>query len=191
MLRAMHLEFPDDPACDSLDRQYLLGGALLVAPVLTEDGVTRYYLPEGRWTHLLTGEVQTGGRWQEAQHDFLSLPLFVRPNTLLPFGAVEDRPDYDYAEGVTLAAYELAEDAELEVEIPSHSGGAASRAKLSRSRTGVRVEFVEGTPKTWSLLLAGVSAASAIRGATAQTDPRGLCLRATGAGAIEFSIAGR
>ena len=86
MMRAMLLEFPGDPASDTLDRQYMLGDALLVAPVFTEDGTVDYYLPEGRWTHLLTGEVQTGGRWRRARHDFLSLPLFVRPSTILPVG---------------------------------------------------------------------------------------------------------
>jgi len=69
MLRAMLLEFPDDPACDTLDRQYLLGRSLLVAPVFTEDGTVDYYLPAGRWTNLLTGQVQEG--WRREQHDFL------------------------------------------------------------------------------------------------------------------------
>ena len=98
-MRAMLLEFPNDPACDTLDRQYLLGGSLLVAPVFTEDGTIDYYLPAGRWTDLLTGRVQEGPGWRREQHDFLSLPLMVRPGTILPLGAVDDRPDYDYADG--------------------------------------------------------------------------------------------
>ena len=44
-MRAMMLEFPDDPACRYLDRQYMLGPDLLVAPVLSADGVVDYYLP--------------------------------------------------------------------------------------------------------------------------------------------------
>ncbi|HVJ57552.1 MAG TPA: alpha-xylosidase, partial [Terrimicrobiaceae bacterium] len=39
MMRAMLLEFPEDPACEMLDRQYLLGGSLLVAPIFTEHGI--------------------------------------------------------------------------------------------------------------------------------------------------------
>jgi alpha-D-xyloside xylohydrolase len=38
MLRAMMLEFPDDPACDYLDRQYMLGDSVMVAPVFSESG---------------------------------------------------------------------------------------------------------------------------------------------------------
>ncbi len=63
-LRAMMLEFPDDPGCDYLDRQYMLGGSLLVAPVFRHDNVVDYYLPAGRWTHFLTGETAVGGSWR-------------------------------------------------------------------------------------------------------------------------------
>ena len=61
MMRAMVLEFPDDPACDYLDRQYMLGDSLLVAPVFSPDGGVDYYVPDGRWTNFLTGEVVEGG----------------------------------------------------------------------------------------------------------------------------------
>jgi alpha-glucosidase (family GH31 glycosyl hydrolase) len=47
MLRAMMLEFPDDPACDYLDRQYMLGDSVLVAPVFSEAGDVQFWLPEG------------------------------------------------------------------------------------------------------------------------------------------------
>ncbi len=38
MMRPMALEFPDDPAVAYLDRQYMLGPDILVAPVMSEDG---------------------------------------------------------------------------------------------------------------------------------------------------------
>jgi alpha-D-xyloside xylohydrolase len=152
MMRAMHLEFPEDPACDTLDRQYMLGGSLLVAPVLTEEGSVSYYLPEGRWTHLLTGEVQAGGRWHQAKHHFLSLPIFVRPNTLLPLGARDDRPDYEYADGVTLVACEIAEGAKLQCQIPGSGGEVAAAFLLQRQ--GKRIEVMRtqsGVGKPWRL----------------------------------------
>lgn len=79
VLRAMFLEFPDDPACSYLDRQYMLGSDILVAPVLSADGNVSYYLPEGEWTQLLTGEKIKGGRWLSENHGYFSLPVFVRP----------------------------------------------------------------------------------------------------------------
>lgn len=48
VMRAMMLEFPEDPACDYLDRQYMLGDDLLVAPVFSEEGDVDFYLPQGR-----------------------------------------------------------------------------------------------------------------------------------------------
>ena len=77
MMRPMMMEFPDDPACDTLDRQYMLGSSLLVAPVFRKDGRVQYYLPEGTWQNLLTGEKVLGGKWISETHDFMSLPLMV------------------------------------------------------------------------------------------------------------------
>lgn len=110
MMRAMMLEF-DDLGCEDCDRQYMLGDAIMVAPVMREDGMVDYYLPKGTWTHLLSGETAVGGGWNRGQYDFFSLPVFVRENTILPVGAYADRTEYDYADGLTLRIYCLAEGA--------------------------------------------------------------------------------
>ncbi len=113
MMRAMALEFPADPACDHLERQYMLGDSLLVAPVFSDDGEVTYYVPDGVWTDFFTGEEIQGPRWVTTICDMLTVPLLVRPNTVLPLGAVDDRPDYDYADGVTLRLYQLADGARI------------------------------------------------------------------------------
>jgi alpha-D-xyloside xylohydrolase len=77
MLRAMVLEYPNDPACRYLDTQYMLGDSLLVAPIFSEDGCVSYYLPEGEWKNLLTGEHCSGGKWRTETHDYFSLPLWI------------------------------------------------------------------------------------------------------------------
>jgi alpha-D-xyloside xylohydrolase len=77
MLRAMLLEFPDDLTCRYLDLQYMLGSALLVAPVFNEQGKVNYYLPAGEWGNLLTGEIAQGAGWRSETHSYLSLPLWV------------------------------------------------------------------------------------------------------------------
>ncbi len=102
VMRPMILEFPQDPAVAYLDRQYLLGPDLLVAPVFRPDGQVEYYLPEGDWVRLLTGEKVSGGRWLTEKHEVDSLPLLVRPGAVVPLGAREDRPDTDHLEGLTL-----------------------------------------------------------------------------------------
>lgn len=77
VMRAMLLEFPDDITCRSLDLQYMLGPALLVAPVFSDTSEVTYYLPDGEWRHLLTGEVVQGPGWRTETYDYFSLPLWV------------------------------------------------------------------------------------------------------------------
>ncbi|HVT74715.1 MAG TPA: alpha-xylosidase [Lacunisphaera sp.] len=178
LMRAMVLEFPADPACDTLDRQYMLGGSLLVAPVLSEDGSVSYYLPEGRWTHLLSGETQEGGRWHQARHDYLSLPLFVRPNTVLPLGARDDRPDYDYAAGITFRVHALADGATASCEVPTLRGERAVACTARRSGGRIEVTLNGATPSSWRVQLVGHAAARAGDGASRTDDPLGVILNA-------------
>ncbi|WP_350352939.1 alpha-xylosidase [Microbacterium sp. A8/3-1] len=105
LMRPMMMEFPDDPATAYLDRQYMLGSSLLVAPVFSTDGSVDFYLPSGEWTSLLTGETVTGGSWRRETHGFDSLPLYVRPGTALPWGARIDSPEYDYHDGLQLRVF--------------------------------------------------------------------------------------
>jgi len=60
MMRAMLLEFPQDQTAAFLDRQYMLGESLLVAPIFAADGQVTYYVPAGRWTNLVTGATLCG-----------------------------------------------------------------------------------------------------------------------------------
>lgn len=117
MMRAMVLEFPDDPGCAHLERQYMLGPDLLVAPVFSDEGEVAYYVPEGDWTDYLTGRTVTGPGWRRERHDFLSVPLLVRPGAVIPVGSVEDRPDYDHADDVTLRVYRPAPGARVTVPV--------------------------------------------------------------------------
>jgi alpha-D-xyloside xylohydrolase len=77
MMRAMVLEYPDDPACHHLDMQYMLGPALLVAPIFNAEGEAVTYIPEGEWRNLLTGETIQGQVWRKEKYDYFSLPLWV------------------------------------------------------------------------------------------------------------------
>lgn len=106
-MRAMIMEFNDDPATKYLDMQYMLGDSILVAPIFNKEGHVEYYLPNGKWTHLLSGEVKEGGRWYAEDYDFFSLPVFVRENTLLPIGAVDTTADYELEKDVQIQVYEL------------------------------------------------------------------------------------
>lgn len=115
MMRAMVLEFPEDIACGELDRQYMLGESLMVAPVFTKEGDVDYYLPEGRWTNLLTGEAKEGGKWVHEVHGFMSLPLMVRENSIIPVGNDYNDVEYDYSKGLRLYLSEIKTAAHCDV----------------------------------------------------------------------------
>jgi alpha-D-xyloside xylohydrolase len=188
VMRAMLLEFPEDPTCDYLDRQYMLGESLLVAPIFRPDGVVDYYLPAGRWTNFLTGTVVEGGRWLRETHDYMSLPLMVRPNTVIPVGANEQRPDYDYAEGVTFHVFELADGATHEVRVPGAEGGAALTATVRRAGPRIDVDVPDAT-KPWRVLLRGSAAPQSVEGATVQTETLGtLLIPEQGAGRLTVRL---
>ncbi|WEV66233.1 alpha-xylosidase [Bifidobacterium sp. ESL0764] len=86
MMRSMVLEFQDDPTCEDIDTQYMLGDDILVAPVFSEDGAARFYVPDAGgehagepWKNLITGESYEPGRWYRQTYDYHTLPVLVRP----------------------------------------------------------------------------------------------------------------
>jgi alpha-D-xyloside xylohydrolase len=125
VLRPMQLEFSDDPAVGHLDRQYMFGADLLVAPVFTVDGTVEFYLPAGLWTDYFTGETLTGPGWRTETHGFGTLPLYVRDGAALAVGARDDRPDYDYLDGLTLRLYAATGDDRREVVVTTPEGTSA------------------------------------------------------------------
>lgn len=120
--RPMLFDFPDDPAVTYLDRQYMLGPDLLVAPVMSADGTVEVYLPAGTWTRLLTGEKVDGGRWVRETHGFDSLPLYVREGAVLARGGRADRPDYDYLDGLVLEVFTGGGAVSTEVDVVTVDG---------------------------------------------------------------------
>lgn len=145
MLRPMFLEFPEDLTCENLDRQYMLGDSLLVAPVFKESGEVSYYLPKGVWTNYLTGEEREGGRWYTEVFDYFHLPLMVRENTVLAVGAEEERPDYDYTSGTTLKLYRMKEGARTQIIVPDMEGREAVTAEAVREQDEVLVTVSGGS----------------------------------------------
>lgn len=179
ILRPMILEFPDDPACDYLDRQYMLGESLLVAPVFRSDNVVDYYLPAGRWTHFLSGEVAEGGCWRRESYDFFSLPLWVRPNSIIPVGANDSRPDYDFADGVTFHWFGGDGDAAATVTVPTLQGDPALTLQVQRAGNTLHIR-AEGANKPWRLLLRGVTGVVSVRGGVAVADKQGTLILTEG-----------
>ncbi|MDE7049529.1 MAG: alpha-xylosidase [Lactobacillus sp.] len=109
ILRSMVLEFPDDPGCEDLDMQYMLGSNLLVAPIFNDQGLATFYVPEGegKWISFLTGKVYESGRWYKEKFDDITLPLLARPNSVIVTGHYNDKTMYDYADHPIVNVYEM------------------------------------------------------------------------------------
>jgi alpha-D-xyloside xylohydrolase len=172
MLRAMLLEFPNDPACEYLDRQYMLGESLLVAPIFRPDGEVTYYLPEGRWTNFLSGEVIEGGRWRHEKHDYLSLPLMVRPNSVIAVGSTDNRPDYDYQDKVTFQIFEFEDGVMAEVSVPTSSDGEKMQLIVNRVSDSLHLR-AENTTKPWQVLVRGNNPVVGVEGGTFEANSLG------------------
>jgi alpha-D-xyloside xylohydrolase len=152
VMRAMCLEFPHDPGCRYLDRQYMLGETLMVAPVFDTNGEVEYFLPDGEWIDFITGEKKQGGRWYQEQYDYMSLPLLARENSIIPMGKQDRIPDYTLSEDITLHIFALQKGCTKTIRIPDHTGESASIFRCQRTENQITMtpEKVSGT---WRVLL--------------------------------------
>ncbi len=132
MMRPMFVEFPGDRAVETLDKQYMLGDSLLVAPIFKETGEVEYYLPEGKWINIISDQIVEGGKWQKEVHNYYSLPLMARPNSIIACGPRSDRPDYAFEEDVTLGLTVFDDGAEAETSIANIHGEVVMQVKAVR-----------------------------------------------------------
>ncbi|MFB5679156.1 alpha-xylosidase [Paenibacillus terreus] len=175
LMRAMVLEFTKDANCAPLDLQYMLGDSLLVAPIFNDRGEGRYYLPEGRWTHFLTGEVVQGGKWYSEQYNYFSLPFFVRENSIVVVGQNDQRPDYDYADGVELHLFELQDRSNAEVTVYSTAAEAELNISVQREDGSIFIQ-AEGAGKPWKMVLRGIKEVGAVAGGRWEATNEGVCI---------------
>jgi alpha-D-xyloside xylohydrolase len=84
MLRALFVDYPEDPGSWLIDDQYLFGSGILVAPLLHENATGReVYLPPGVWIDYQTGATCTGG-WHHIEAGEIPAVMLVRDGTVIP-----------------------------------------------------------------------------------------------------------
>ncbi|MEI3599244.1 MULTISPECIES: alpha-xylosidase [unclassified Oceanobacillus] len=174
VMRSMVLEFKDDPATHTLDTQYMLGDSILVAPIFNEEHIGRYYLPKGKWTHLLSGKAVNGGEWKSEKYDYMSLPLYVRENTIIPIGENENQPDYDYANNVTFNLYQLKEDEKAKTTIHDLNGNLSATINATKSGDKITVDVKLKDNKPYSLVLKGFESISSVSTGTWSQESDGV-----------------
>ncbi len=91
LIRPLFWENPHDPQLWQIDDQFLLGEALLVAPLMEEGRSNRsIYLPKGEWVDLWTDQIYPGGQTVQCSSEpaetggLGDIPVFVRSGSLLP-----------------------------------------------------------------------------------------------------------
>ena len=168
-MRAMVLEYTRDKMCNYLDKQYLLGDSLLVAPIFNEEGIGEYYLPEesGKWTNFFTGEQEEGGKWYSRKVGYCDIPLMVRPNSVIPFGSSEEGPEYDYGENITFRIYEITDRATAVV----YDQKGDKCAELAAVRRGEELRLEVWAPKGCTIELWNLSVTE-VKGAEVKEEEK-------------------
>ncbi|TDL25048.1 alpha-glucosidase [Rickenella mellea] len=149
IMRAMFLEFIEDRTTHYLDRQYMLGRSLLVAPVFVpEHEETEYYLPAGRWTSFYKPErFIDGPKWVKEIIAVDDIPLWVRAGSIIVLGpSGTKRPDYEYNKGVEIRIYELEDGHRVQADVPSGKGtDTAGTVLAERKGDKLEIQVVKGT----------------------------------------------
>jgi alpha-D-xyloside xylohydrolase len=84
MIRALFIEYPNDPGSWLVDNEYLFGSSILVSPLMHEGATGRaVYLPPGTWIDYQTGKSYAGG-WQQIEAGKIPEVILVRDGTVVP-----------------------------------------------------------------------------------------------------------
>ena len=160
-MRSMVLEFTDDKNCSYLDKQYMLGDNLLIAPIFNEESIGSFYLPKGTWTDFFTGEAFEGSTWVEKEYDYLHLPLMARANSIVAIGSCDDKPDYDYADGVQLRVYALTDGVTAKTVVYGMAQNEELKVSVIKEGTKITIQAENIGRKPYTVRLVNVQAKSA------------------------------
>lgn len=154
MARALVVEYQDDPTTWNIGDQWLLGDALLVAPIFDESNRRSVYLPAGMWTDWWTGERLPGRRWIEVTANLGTLPLYVREGAVIPLGPALNYVDERPTDEITLRIAPFTSQGETRFTVPVNEQRVEVRYTADRgehrvavgpSGTRFRVEAIGGT----------------------------------------------
>jgi alpha-D-xyloside xylohydrolase len=123
MLRALFFEYPKDPACWTIEDEYMFGGDVLVAPLMEETNSRTVYLPPGRWVDYQDAAIYEGARWHSIEAGEVPAVVLVRHGGVIPrIGLAQSTDQMDWSE-LELAVFGAdVPTAECSVCLPDHGG---------------------------------------------------------------------
>jgi hypothetical protein len=90
LIRPIAMQSPGDgPAAAAETAEFMLGDAILVAPVFSPAGAKRVYLPAGTWTDLHTNLIHKGRQTISIQPEANRTPLFAKHMNVLPLASLD------------------------------------------------------------------------------------------------------
>ena len=155
VIRAMALEFAGDPAASAFDSEYMFGPSLLAAPVTTTNDSIRVYIPSGIWTDFMTHEKVQGPRYITRKVTPNSVPVYVRPNSIIPTRTPDTNSGIGSLDNLTFTCFGLGNGttAACEVFADGGQGSGIFTAEVSGNKITIRTKNLGGTKH---LLLSGI-----------------------------------
>ncbi len=107
MLKAMFLNYADDPTTWTLEDQFMFGEDLLIAPIMEENCIQRkVYLPKGKWINYLTNEVYDGLQWIDIKTGELPGIVLVKNGSVIPHIALAQSTEFMDWENIELVIFD-------------------------------------------------------------------------------------
>ncbi len=159
MMRSMIIAFSDDTACKYLDQQYMLGDNLCIVPVMNEEGIAEFYVPDnGTWTDIQSGETYEGGKYYTRKCDYFQTPILARPNSIVTYGNfdAEDKMTvvYDYLQDAEAVVYGLEDGKTAQAAIFDSESNKITDITATRNGNVITVSY-DATDKSFKVTAEG------------------------------------
>lgn len=159
MMRSMIIAFSDDTACKYLDQQYMLGDNLCIVPVMNEEGIAEFYVPDnGTWTDIQSGETYEGGKYYTRKCDYFQTPILARPNSIVTYGNfdAEDKMTvvYDYLQDAEVVVYGLEDGKTAQAAIFDSESNKITDITATRNGNVITVSYA-ATDKSFKVTAEG------------------------------------
>lgn len=106
IMRPLYYHYPQDEQTCEIEDEFLIGDALLSAPVYEPGTISRrVYLPAGQWLDYWDGTEYPGEGWSNIPAPLDRWPLLIRGNSILPTGPIMQHTGERATDPLTLTCY--------------------------------------------------------------------------------------